>query len=735
MTGVHQRACMRIVVALCLAAMGLTVSAAASVEADKRTPKCFGKKATIVGTSKSEKLRGTSGDDVIVAKGGSDTIKAKGGDDRICAGPGNDVVRTSGGKDRVLGEAGNDKLYGEVGNDSLDGGLGNDHVDGGLDHDTLIGGDGDDRLLDLVGTNTFTAGTGNDAVQGGTGPDVVRAGSGNDSVDGGNGNDQLFGEAGVDTLEGGNDDDTLDGGSEADTLEGGNDDDTLTGGTGNDALTGGNDNDSLAGGDGNDELDGGPGLDLVDGGTGDDEVVGGTDQDELVGGDGNDTLTAGEGNDDLDGGPGKDDMTGGTGADELRGGAGTNVMRDDSPEPDTFNGALGLDICYGGPEDQVVDCDFDQDDKVVVAPHQEAPSEDYVDVAEDATIGMLDVYVLVDRSGSMSTEINGLKNGLSTALDNVRCPPVGSGTVGQCVDDLWAGAGTLGYAMSGAAAYANFADISPNANFTGLPTSEPSGCCSETTNFALWATITGQGGGPFGAASVPARTTCAGSPAANGGYPTYGYPCFRNGAIPVVALVTDEAPNSGDTLHTPAAATVTAAYNNRSARIVGLLGDGFAANTDVELESYATATGAVDARNGNAPIVLSGGGANAATAFENAIETLVAGTPLDVTAVLRDEPSDAVDAVAAFADHVETFSPGTASCADANDLDTNGDTFDDAYADVTPGTDLCWRVVAKTNTTVPQTDTPQLFWFDVDVLLDGISLVSTQRVYFLIPEA
>ena len=52
--------------------------------------------------------------------------------------------------------------------------------------------------------------------------------------------------------------------------------------------------------------------------------------------------------------------------------------------------------------------------------------------------------------------------------------------------------------------------------------------------------------------SVPARSTCAGSPAANAGFATFGYPCFRQTALPVVLLATDEPPiSSGDTYKSP----------------------------------------------------------------------------------------------------------------------------------------------------------------------------------------
>ncbi len=86
-----------------------------SAEAQKR-PLCFGKRATIVGTPRSDGPIGTSGPDVIVGLGGPDAIIGGGGNDLICGGPGNDEIEADGGPfvsnpgraDRVDGGPGKD---------------------------------------------------------------------------------------------------------------------------------------------------------------------------------------------------------------------------------------------------------------------------------------------------------------------------------------------------------------------------------------------------------------------------------------------------------------------------------------------------------------------------------------------------------------------------------------------------------------------------------------------------
>jgi hypothetical protein len=175
-------------------------------------------------------------------------------------------------------------------------------------------------------------------------------------------------------------------------------------------------------------------------------------------------------------------------------------------------------------------------------------------------------------------------------------------------------------------------------------------------------------------------------------------------------------------------------YQSTKARHVGILGSSFGANTDVDLRKMAIDTGAIDAANNNAPLVFDGAGANAAAAIQTGILTLANGLPLDVNALTADDPADAVDAVTSFVDHIETLQLGTAACANGlNDIDTNGDAFDDKYVQIRTGTPVCWKLVSKQNTTVPATDQPQLFRATVTVFGDGVTQLDQRDVFFLVP--
>jgi len=235
--------------------------------AEAAVARCFGSKATIVGSSGDDVLTGTSGVDVIVGLGGRDRVNGLGGGDRICGGAGEDELIGGPGKDRMDGGEGRDGLRGGSGADRLllgpnptlydpdgvpygdggNGGPGNDVIFGSTGLDALYGGSGNDRLY---------GGPGNDIGYGGAGTDewgyaawapVANRRSDMDRFYGGPGNDGSHGgDIGGLRIYGGQGDDRLDGGNSNDRLEGGPGNDTLQGFRGNDTLRGGAGRDTIS---------------------------------------------------------------------------------------------------------------------------------------------------------------------------------------------------------------------------------------------------------------------------------------------------------------------------------------------------------------------------------------------------------------------------------------------------------------------------------------------------------
>jgi uncharacterized delta-60 repeat protein len=76
----------------------------------KSGARCDGRRATIVGTRRSETLEGTQHRDVIQALGGNDRIFGLGGNDLICGWGGNDRLVGGKGRDRLLGGPGRNHL-------------------------------------------------------------------------------------------------------------------------------------------------------------------------------------------------------------------------------------------------------------------------------------------------------------------------------------------------------------------------------------------------------------------------------------------------------------------------------------------------------------------------------------------------------------------------------------------------------------------------------------------------
>jgi hypothetical protein len=98
-----------------LAVVASSLIQTSHADAAKSRPKCLGKKATIVGTKKSNIIKGTKKADVIVGLGGNDRIIGGGGADRICGGVGADDLQGGKGNDRIDGGKGYDNCRQQAG--------------------------------------------------------------------------------------------------------------------------------------------------------------------------------------------------------------------------------------------------------------------------------------------------------------------------------------------------------------------------------------------------------------------------------------------------------------------------------------------------------------------------------------------------------------------------------------------------------------------------------------------
>lgn len=182
------------------------------------------------------------------------------------------------------------------------------------------------------------------------------------------------------------------------------------------------------------------------------------------------------------------------------------------------------------------------------------------DIDVSAGVGDTDIYILIDGTGSMGSEKANIVKDLTTGTftNENECPAgVGTGLVGamKCeLPQLWLGVGAFKeiplsphadpYAE---APYHHYADLTDNLQYIidsiAAVVSKPNNDQPEATTQAIYSVVTGQGLGPW----VPNRAGCTSS--------FWGYPCFRNGAIPMILIFTD-----GEMFNGPRAASPT--YGN-----------------------------------------------------------------------------------------------------------------------------------------------------------------------------
>jgi hypothetical protein len=164
----------------------LTAGALAAAPAAAATRAACPGRATIYGTTASDRITGTPGNDVICAGAGDDIVNGNGGTDRIYGGPGNDRITTGPGRDTLMAGSGADTVVAGAGDDLVFG----DNPATLLRDKTDRGADGPDVVYGNVGSDSIEGGGGNDLIftggiggpKPGLGTNVAHGGPGNDVI-------------------------------------------------------------------------------------------------------------------------------------------------------------------------------------------------------------------------------------------------------------------------------------------------------------------------------------------------------------------------------------------------------------------------------------------------------------------------------------------------------------------------------------------------------------------------
>ena len=124
---------------------------------------------------------------------------------------------------------------------------------------------------------------------------------------------------------------------------------------------------------------------------------------------------------------------------------------------------------------------------------------------------------------------------------------------------------------------------------------------------------------------------------------------------------------------------------------------------------------------------------NLAKMLAQAITAVARGVAFDASAMVVDDPSDGVDTVSAFVDHVEAVAAGP--CAGATAVDRDGDGVPDTFTAFVPGGNACFRITAKINTSVPPGAAPTKYRALLQPLANGLADLAPREIWFVVPTA
>lgn len=398
-----------------------------------------------------------------------------------------------------------------------------------------------------------------------------------------------------------------------------------------------------------------------------------------------------------------------------------------------------------------------------LVPYQKPPTPENDTLDFSTKITNVDVVFSMDTTGSMSGPISNLKsqvaamaNTLSADIDNVGL------SIAEFRDFPSQGGRPflLRHRVMTTKTAAGMASIQAAVN---LYTAGGGGDGPETSWEALYQIATGAGGVdmvPFNPATAPPTTIPAGESIG-----TIGGVGFRAGALPIVVQITDA---NAQTVGSHTAAEAISAYNALGGKFIGI-STTTSSTTRNDLNVCATGTdsrvpptawdadrpagcgvgqcctgsnGAGEAVDGDGLCRLSFvTGSTVSSTVVSAIKALTNYASLDIGALATDSATDAgdptnlIDAVASFVERLETNTVNGAPCTPGLPVEDRigSDTINDTFPKVKPGTQVCFDVIPKQNTTVKPTDKPQMFTAQITVRGNDVTDLETRTVYFLVP--
>lgn len=349
-----------------------------------------------------------------------------------------------------------------------------------------------------------------------------------------------------------------------------------------------------------------------------------------------------------------------------------------------------------------------EDAYYIVLPYQSEPVVKSLDFSTD--IKKVDVLILVDLSGSMSGEHANLKSGIKTTIiDGVRAeiPDSAFGLVkfGTVEDQVYSMASyittnsdTVKSAVdsisscNGSIEYHNEALYQAS---TGEGTNETMDCVSEDA----W------GNCDSGSISIPAAN-CAGKEGSIGGA------CFRNEALPIMIMASDESFSEGDAGSWTAGTRKTtslaiSAMNTINAKFIGI--DSGASMND--FNTISDGTGSKDGSGNRFNYTINADGTGFSSQIVTAVVELTNNIQIDITT--KAKHIDNVYGVADTTKFIKSITPGS-------------------FPDVKPGQTVTFEVTFE-NTIYENTSyETKVFIANINVLGDG-SFLDSRDVFIVVP--
>jgi hypothetical protein len=417
----------------------------------------------------------------------------------------------------------------------------------------------------------------------------------------------------------------------------------------------------------------------------------------------------------------------------------------DSRKDDTDDDGVSdlVEMAAGTDPQDATDNPQANGDFVFLEPFEDDPSP-WEDVLNFSTaFQKLDLLFVEDVSGSMGDEISSIKTGLVSMLDAVVCGVGEDPSTAHCIPDVETGLFTFG---DGSNDYVLEKSIDNN-NLLSDPGND-----GTSTEYMLPSVASGGTEMPITALRAGITGTCASDPN------RVGRGCFRDGALHLMLLITDEDLDEDDLYN-----SFQPAYDdlvNGGVKVVLDFGEG---SSTAQNAIYSALSGAqsggtqlvpelnlsainIDACNSlganpffNNRAILQGADSNAGLALTCAVQAIGSYLPQDVDAVVVNDPNNIdalgnpVNVVNDFIDYIEIHMAGDAQCPDGyNTSDSSGDGHHDKYVQILPGNPVCWKIHVKENTTVPFASVPQMFMATVEVYGTAGALLDTRDVYFLV---